>query len=505
MTKNALRIVSFAFVLTNFMAGLDTSIINTALPKIVSDFHAADQIGLISGMYLFGVACSTVVWGKLAEKYGNKPTFLVATSLFSAASLMGGLVNTVDLVILSRLLMGVGGGGMMALPFIIYVDLYPNPSDRARVNGIVASVYAFSTMVGPLIGGWLVDYLSWHWVFLVNVPVGILCVILTACFYQPKAATETLQHQLDYFGVIVMIALIASLVYLLQSIGSLSTIAVAGLSTVVIVLLILFIFIERRAKMPLIPLELFSNRAYMGQTTAEVLILCMTFAYGVYAPMWAQNVLGTSASWGGGTQFASSIAMLLITRVGSDWYDKLTPYKQTTIGFIFLFCSALMLSVADAGKSYWYIIVSGALQGIGMGLTFPLLSVTFQESVEKRLVGDATTLNMLLRTIGQTLMASVYGLIYNLVIKGSVNATNGTVSMQMMNRISDKTFLSSVTSKLALLLRQIEFNGIHAVFILVLVWAILALVINTLTWQKLARAATSSHGLWLNEKQSNHS
>lgn len=489
MTKTALRIVSFAFVLTNFMAGLDTSIINTALPRIVSDFHAADQIGLITGMYLFGVACSTVVWGKLAEKYGNKRSFLAATSLFAASSLMGGLVNTVDLVILSRLLMGIGGGGMMALPFIIYVDLYPNPSDRARVNGIVASVYAFSTMIGPLIGGWLVDYLSWHWVFLVNVPVGVICVLLTAGYYRPKAVTENLQHQLDYLGVIVMISLIASLVYLLQSIGSLSTITVATLSVIVVVLLILFILIEQRAQTPLIPLELFFNYAYMGQTTVEVLILCMTFAYGVYAPMWAQNVLGTSASWGGGTQFASSIAMLLITRVGSGLYDKLTPFKQTTIGFIFLLCSAILLSAANASKSYWYIIVSGTLQGIGMGLTFPLLSVTFQEAVDKRLVGDATTLNMLLRTIGQTLMASVYGLIYNLVIKQSVGRTNGAISMKMMNRISDETFLSSATRKLELLLRQTEFNGIHAVFILVLVWAALALVINTLTWRSMAKTS----------------
>src|SRR5699024_8037929 len=115
-----------------------------------------------------------------------------------------------------------------------------NPSDRARVNGIVASVYAFSTMIGPLIGGWLVDYLSWHWVFLVNVPVGVICVLLTAGYYRPKAVTENLQHQLDYLGVIVMISLIASLVYLLQSIGSLSTITVATLSVIVVVLLILF-------------------------------------------------------------------------------------------------------------------------------------------------------------------------------------------------------------------------------------------------------------------------
>ncbi|MTV81928.1 MFS transporter [Secundilactobacillus folii] len=488
MTKAVLRIVSFAFVLTNFMAGLDTSIINTALPKIVSDFHASDQIGLITGMYLFGVACSTVVWGKLAEKYGSKRAFLAATSLFTAASLMGGLVNTVDLVILSRLLMGIGGGGMMALPFIIYVDLYPNPSDRARINGVIASVYAFSTMVGPLIGGWLVDYLSWHWVFLVNVPVGVLCIILTTGYYQPKTVAKNISHKLDYVGVIVMICLIATLVYLLQSVGSLSAIAIIVLLVVVIVLLILFILIERRAQMPLIPLELFSNHAYMGQTTAEVLILCMTFAYGVYAPMWAQNVLGTSASLGGGTQLASSIAMILITRIGSGLYDKLTPFKQSTIGFVFLLCSAVLLSAADVGKSYWYIVVSGALQGIGMGLTFPLLSVTFQESVDKRLVGDATTLNMLLRTIGQTLVASVYGLIYNFVIKQSVRGTNGAVSIQMMNRISDKTFLNSITSKLDLLLRHIEFNGIHAVFVLVLGWAVLALVVNTLTWQHIAKS-----------------
>lgn len=142
------------------MTGLDTTIVNTALPSIVHDLNAMAELGLLTSMYLFGVAVSTAIWGKLATTFGSKRPFLMATLIFSFASLLGGFANTIALVVLARLLMGIGAGGMVALLFVIYADIYPNLKERAKMTGWASTSYAVSTMVGPLIDGWLVDLLS---------------------------------------------------------------------------------------------------------------------------------------------------------------------------------------------------------------------------------------------------------------------------------------------------------------------------------------------------------
>ena len=166
MNKRRITITTLALLLGNFMGGLDATIINTALPAIISSLNGITMVGWISSAFLMGTALTTVLWGQIGQIIGNKRAFQIATAIFVISSAIGGFANSMVMLIVARMLMGIGAGGMASIPFVIYVDLYPDSAQRARAIGWVTASFTLSNVVGPIIGGWIVDALSWHWVFL---------------------------------------------------------------------------------------------------------------------------------------------------------------------------------------------------------------------------------------------------------------------------------------------------------------------------------------------------
>lgn len=198
MTKRQLIVSTIALLLANFMGGLDATIVNTALPAITSSLNGIRLIGWISSIFLLGTAVTTILWGRLGEIVGNKRTFQTAMFIFIISSLVGGLSTSMVMLIIARAFMGIGAGGMISIPFVIYAHIYPNPAQRARALGWVTASYTLSTVVGPLIGGWLVDTFSWHWVFLINLPIGILTILmLQYSYHEDFKRTST---SFDYHG-----------------------------------------------------------------------------------------------------------------------------------------------------------------------------------------------------------------------------------------------------------------------------------------------------------------
>lgn len=155
MTRKQISLATIGLLLANFMGGLDTTLLNVALSQIVSDMHAVNEVGLLTSILLFTIAVTTVLWGKFAEKIGNKKAFVIATVIFVVASTIGGLASSIWLLIIARAFMGIGIGGMVSIPFIIYIDLYPKLTDRATALGWVTAFYAVATILGPIIGGML--------------------------------------------------------------------------------------------------------------------------------------------------------------------------------------------------------------------------------------------------------------------------------------------------------------------------------------------------------------
>lgn len=232
MTRKQIGLATVGLLLANFMGGLDTTLLNVALSQIVSDMHAVNEVGLLTSILLFTIAITTVLWGKIAEKIGNKKSFIIATIIFVAASAIGGLSSNIWLLILARAFMGIGIGGMVSIPFIIYIDLYPELTARATALGWVTAFYAVATILGPIIGGVLVDTFGWRSVFFINVPFGILSILLLQINYKENQISSV-KSKVDFLGSGLLIIALSLLLYTITSISSLSLGMIVGLLVIV--------------------------------------------------------------------------------------------------------------------------------------------------------------------------------------------------------------------------------------------------------------------------------
>lgn len=186
LSKKNIWLVTFALLLSNAMSGLDNTIVNTALPAIIADLHGLELMGWIVAIFLLGTAVSTPLWSKLGERLGNRRAYQLAALMFVLGSFLQGMAPSMVMLIISRAIAGIGNGGMVSLPYIIYAQLYKNPRKRMQVLGLVSASYSTATIIGPLVGGAIVDAWSWHWVFYLNVPIGLISAILVQLFFKEE-------------------------------------------------------------------------------------------------------------------------------------------------------------------------------------------------------------------------------------------------------------------------------------------------------------------------------
>ena len=422
MTKIQKRLSMIALLLANFIGGLDTTMLNTALPQIIKDLNGINQLGLLTSMLLFFIAMTTVLWGKLGEVIGNKKAFQLSILIFAIASILGGFSVNIWMMVFARGLMGIGIGGMISIPFVIYAKLFPDAKERAVALGWVTAFYGVASILGPIAGGFVVDVLGWSWIFFSLVPFSVVSLVLIQIFYKETVISQ--KPRVDY-------------------IGSELLVIVSGY--------ILWKW-EKKETEPILPISLLKNMSYITKNLIMVLVYAFAIGYSIYAPMWAQVVLGTSATMAGGTQIFSSIAVMLATRFSAKFISKWSFEKLINIGFMAMAVSVFMMAFAPIGVSYYYISISGAFLGLGHGLIYPSAQVAFQEVVPKEQLNIATTFSLLLRTLGQTLMASIYGLVY-------ASQVNGINSIEH------------------------SYQGLHIIFIIAAVSVIFGWIMNKITWK----------------------
>ena len=473
MNKQQLLVSTIALLLANFMGGLDATIVNTALPAITSSLNGIRLIGWVSSIFLLGTAVTTILWGRLGEIIGNKRTFQVAMFIFIVSSLVGGLSTSMVMLIIARAFMGIGAGGMISIPFVIYAHIYPNPAQRARALGWVTASYTLSTVVGPLIGGWLVDAFSWHWVFLINLPIGFLTILMLQFSYHEDF--ENISTSFDYHGALILIITLTVLLFASDALAT-SLLRTVILLVIGLVLAVLFYQIEKRkGTEATIPTNLLKNWSIQAQNIIMFLLNGFFIGYSVYAPMWAQGLLGTNATLGGLTQIASSILLL----IGTRWTAHLminVPYRRIIMfGSTSVLISALALVLATRNAPYWWLIVSGGFEGLGVGLSFTPMQVSIQDGVEENLISVSTTWGLLVRTLGQTFMSAIFGAILSLTTASQIKKP---ITNRMVNQLSDASTAKNLPQALLPQLRTILFNGIHVIMIIGLILVVLALILN---------------------------
>ncbi|KAA1400304.1 MDR family MFS transporter [Aeromicrobium ginsengisoli] len=409
-----------------FLAALDQSIVGTALPRITSDLNGLDKLSWVVTAYLLASTSSTPLWGKISDLYGRRLIFQIAIVTFVVGSLLCGFSRNIEELIGFRALQGIGGGGLMALAFATIGDVIP-PRERGRYMGYMGAVFGTASVAGPLLGGWLADGPGWEWIFWLNVPIGIVALVVTS--YALKLPHTRREHVIDWLGAAVLVSGVSSMLLYVSWAGPDhgwgSTLGL-GLLAGAIVLTALFILVELRATEPIIPMELFRGSIFRTTNAMSVVMGMSMFGAIIFVPLYLQIVMGMSPTKSGLGMLPMVTGLFCTSIPSGNWVTRTGRYRPLPIAStVVVFVALLVLSTADADSPYWRIGLGMFILGAGLGLTMQLLTVIVQNSVDPRHMGIATSTITFFRTLGGAFGAAIFGAVLNTRLTHHLAATVG--------------------------------------------------------------------------------
>ncbi|MCH3921305.1 MFS transporter [Limosilactobacillus sp.] len=468
-------IVTGALLLSNIMAGMDGTIVNTALPAITSDLHALQYMGWIVATFLLGMAVATPLWSKFGEHKGNKVAYICATTLFMVGAIFQGMAPNILWFIIARTVMGIGAGGMNTIPFIVFAEIYQNLRKRAEVLGLSSACFGGASIIGPLLGGFLVDTWSWHWVFYVNVPIAIIAITIISLFYR-NSGQQAAGKPVDYLGAALLVTSLTTILVAVQLIGTVAWWIVALLVLIGLALLAWMARVDAHAADPIVPSRLFKNRELVIDFLLFVIIWGSFIAFITYIPMWAQGLLGLSALLGGMTQIPGAITNFIGSELVPFLQERWGKYWIVTAGASSIFIAFLGILLAGENAPFWLLLAMGAFEGMGVGLVFNILQISVQTDAELRDVPIATSMGYLLRILSQTLMAAAYGVILNNQLFRGVKTHHG-ITMTMLNKLSNAETADTLPRALVPTMRNILYSGYRDIVIGAIVLIVISLLI----------------------------
>lgn len=409
------RNVTIAVMVAMFLGAVEGTIVTTAIPTIVKELNGFELISWVFSAYLLTSAISTPIYGKLSDLYGRKNVLCIGIIIFLIGSSLCGLSQSMTQLIAFRALQGLGAGAIFTVTYTIVGDVF-TLSERAKVQGALSSVWGVASLLGPFLGGFLIDSLSWHWIFFVNIPFGIMSIVLLQ-----KNLSEDFERKkahIDYAGIVVLTGAILTLLYGVLFGGNSNNFYSAPILSCFafsVAFLVLFYYIEKRAEEPIIPFEIFTK-------TNIIINMISFFAAGlligidVYMPIYLQSVLGFKATISGLSMAPMSVSWLLSSVIISRAIPKYGSRTVILVSTSILLISSVLLPTLGIHSPLLLVTSYVFIMGFGFGGAFTTLTIVVQESVECNNRGAATATNSLLRTIGQTIAVSVFGTIFNLNI-----------------------------------------------------------------------------------------
>ncbi|MEU0069377.1 MFS transporter [Streptomyces sp. NPDC006332] len=402
-----------ALLLGMLLAALDSTIVSTALPTIVSELGGLDHLSWVVTAYLLASTAATPLWGKLGDQYGRKRLFQMAIVIFLVGSVLCGAAQDMPQLIAFRALQGLGGGGLMVLSMAIVGDLVP-PRERGRYQGMFGAVFGTTSVLGPLLGGLFTEHLSWRWVFYVNLPVGVvaLAVIATAL----RIPRKSTRHVIDYLGTF-LIASVATCLVLVASLGGTTwgwgSPQIVGLAVLGVVLAVVFVAVERRAAEPVLPLKLFRIRTFALSAVISFVVGFAMFGAMTYLPTFLQVVQGVSPTLSGvhmlpmvlGLLLASTFSGQVVSRTGRWKVFPVVGTGVTTLGLLLL--HRLDENSSTAAMSGTFLVF-----GLGLGLVMQVLVLIVQNAVSYQDLGVATSGATFFRSIGASFGVAVFGTLF---------------------------------------------------------------------------------------------
>jgi len=408
-----LRLILVALMLVLLLASLDQTIVSTALPTIVGDLGGIAHLSWVVTAYLLSATIVGPLYGKLGDLYGRKLVLQVAIVLFLIGSALCGLSQNMAELIGFRALQGLGAGGLMVVTFAVIADVIP-PRERGKYQGYFGGVFGVSTVIGPLLGGFFVDNLSWRWIFYVNLPVGAIALAVIAFAFHTRVDKQ--RHAMDYLGAALLAGTLSSIV-LFTSLGgttwawgSPQIIILIALS---IVLLPLFLLVESRASEAILPLSLFRNRTFSVTSAVGFIVGFALFGAITYLPLYLQVAKGSSPTRSG-LQLTPLMAGVLVTSILSGQViSKVGRYRAFPIvGTAIMSVAMFLLSRVEAGTSTWVAALDAAVLGLGLGMVMQVLILAVQNSVDYSVLGVATSGSTMFRQIGGSIGVALFGTIF---------------------------------------------------------------------------------------------
>jgi EmrB/QacA subfamily drug resistance transporter len=416
-------------MLALFLVALDQTIVGTALPKIIADLRGFEQYAWVTTAYLLASTATIPVIGKLGDIYGRKWFIVGGVVVFLVGSALCGAAWGMTELILFRGMQGLGAGMIFSNIFTSIADIFPDPARRAKYQGVFFAVFSLSSVVGPSLGGWITDNLDWRWVFYVNLPLGLFSLVALPMVLRQSERRPG--AKVDYLGAATITASVTALLLGLSWVGEgdawNANRVVAGF-VVAAVLLAVFVPVELRAREPIIPLSLFKSRVFVTSALLMFLVGIGMFGIILYTPLFVQGSLGKTATGSGAVLTPLVFAMTFVGILGGQIIARVRRVKPFTIvGTVFMAFGVYLLTTLNVESTQATVALYLAVTGLGLGLIMPTATLAVQNSVEKRMLGVATSATQFVRSLGSTVGTAVIG---SIVTKGyaenlATNAPSG--------------------------------------------------------------------------------
>ena len=391
------------------LASLDQTIVSTAMPTIVAKLGGLDKFVWVFSAYLIANVTAMPIFGKLSDMYGRKLFFLIGLVVFMLGSALCGTSATMTQLIIYRALQGIGGGALMPITFAIIFDIFP-PEKRGKMQGLFGAVFGLSSVLGPIIGAYFTDYVTWQWIFYINLPLGVVSFILLYLFY-----FESLGHRkqkIDWAGTIIFAGSILSLMFAFElggkeyAWGSWPIISLFG---AFLLLLLIFLWVETVVSDPVVPLDLFKNRLFTSSMGASFFLGAILMSAASYIPLFVQGVFEGSATSSGQILTPMMLGVVASSAIGGRFIGK-HPYRNIMlVSVAMLIVATSLLGTISIESKRWAVTIYMVLMGLGVGASFPVISMSSLHNVDPARRGSVTSLVTFFRTIGSAIGVAILG------------------------------------------------------------------------------------------------